>query len=79
MVELKRPSLLEKIHLVFHSSLLKLVIGLELRPVAREAPGPITVQWDTHYEVRRILDFRLYKGRLQYLVQWKGYPFSEAT
>lgn len=32
-----------------------------------------------HYEIGRILDSRLHRGKVQYLVQWKGYPFTNAT
>lgn len=41
IVELKLPCLLEKVNPVFHCSLLKPVVGSELRLVARIAPGPI--------------------------------------
>lgn len=64
---------------VFHSSLLRLIIRSQLRPVARAAPKPTVVQGETHYEVKKILDSRLYKGKLQYLVQWKGYLLSETN
>lgn len=77
--DLKFPCQLGKIHLVFHRSFLKPVIGSGLRPVAWVAPDPNVVQRETHYKVKRILDSRLCKGRLQYSVQGKGYPLSEAT
>lgn len=64
-IELKLPHLLGKVHPVFHSSLLKPIIGSELRPIAWVAPGPIVVEGETHYEVQKILDFRLYNGKLQ--------------
>lgn len=75
---MKLPRLLGKVHPVFHCSLLKSVVGSALRPEVRVAPGPIVVEGETHYEVKRILDSRLYKGKLQYLLQWKGYPMLEA-
>jgi hypothetical protein len=31
------------------------------------------------YEVEQILDSRVRRRQLQYLVMWKGYPISEAT
>lgn len=31
------------------------------------------------YDVERILDDRMYKGRKQYLIKWMGYPESEST
>lgn len=47
--------------------------------VGQVAPSPIIVKGKTYYKVKRILDSRLYKGKLQYLVQWKGHSLSEAT
>ncbi|XP_060549443.1 uncharacterized protein LOC117670025 isoform X2 [Pantherophis guttatus] len=78
-VQLQLPRLLGKIHPVFHSSLLKPVVGSTLRPTPREPPGPLVVGGQTHYEVQRILDSRWHRGRLQYLIKWKGYPLSEAS
>ena len=31
------------------------------------------------YEVERIIDSRLQRGKLQYLVKWKNYPIEEST
>ncbi|OAX31119.1 chromo-domain-containing protein, partial [Rhizopogon vinicolor AM-OR11-026] len=31
------------------------------------------------YIAEELLSSRLYRGRLQYLIQWKGYPAEEAT
>lgn len=68
-VQLKLLCLLGKVHPVFHSSLLKPAVDSQLRPVDQEAPKPILVQGKMHYEIKRMLDSRSYKGRLQYLVQ----------
>ncbi|XP_077181103.1 protein CFAP20DC isoform X6 [Paroedura picta] len=40
-------------------------------------PVPIYIDKDTHYEVNQILDSRLHKGRLQYLVDWKDFPSGD--
>lgn len=77
-VELKLPWLLGKVHPVFHCSLLKPVVGSRLRPAEGRAPRPVLVEGEEHYEIKKILDSRLYNGKLQYLVQCKGYPMSEA-
>jgi hypothetical protein len=36
------------------------------------------VSWD-EYEVEKILESKLVRQKLYYLVLWKGYPISEAT
>lgn len=77
-MELKLPRILGKVHPVFHCSLLTPTQGSRLRLVEKEAPSPIMVGGEKHYEVKRILDFRYFKGGLQYLVQWRSYPISEA-
>ncbi|KAK9399742.1 LHP1: putative chromo domain-containing protein LHP1 [Crotalus adamanteus] len=71
-VKLQLPRFLGKIHPVFHSSLLKPVS--EYR--ATTLPGPIA---GDQYEVQEILDSQLRRGRLYYLVLWRGYPLSEAS
>jgi len=37
-------------------------------------PPPILIDQEPEYEVQEILDSKLSRGRLKYLVQWKGYP-----
>lgn len=55
-------------HPVFHCSLLKPVVGFGLRLAEGRAPGLVLVEEEEHYEIKRILDSRPYKGKLQYLV-----------
>lgn len=71
-VALKLPPLLGKIHPVFHSSLLKPVTTVQDSP---NRPGPVT---EDHYEIGKILDSKMSRRRLRYLVRWKGYPYEEA-
>jgi len=40
-------------------------------------PTPEIVEDEEHYEVEKILDSRLYRGKLQYLVKWKGFGYEE--
>ena len=40
-------------------------------------PLPIEVEGEREYEVEEIRDSRKHRGRLQYLVHWKGYPREE--
>ncbi|XP_039213407.1 uncharacterized protein LOC120314410 [Crotalus tigris] len=72
-VRLRLPPLLGKVHPVFHSSLLKLVQG---PAVGAKGPGPVIGE---EYEVQEIIDSRMRRGQLQYLVKWKGYPLLEAS
>lgn len=68
-----------RIHPVFHVS--------NLRPYSpdpiheRHPPKPPTTiianDGVEEYEVETILDSRLYRGKLQYLVRWKGYGPEE--
>lgn len=70
---LKLPPLLGKIHPVFHISLLKPVTN---PPKPTSQTGPVK---GNQYEVEGILDSRCRRGKLQYLVKWKGYPFEDAS
>ncbi len=40
-------------------------------------PLPEIIEDEEHYEVEEILDSRLYCGKLQYLVKWKGFGYEE--
>ncbi|KNZ71900.1 hypothetical protein J132_05174, partial [Termitomyces sp. J132] len=42
-------------------------------------PPPVKVEDEYHYEVNEILDSRIVRGRLQYLVRWKGYGPEDDT
>lgn len=59
---------------VFHSS--KLKAGPAFDAVR---PEPVLVDGEEHFEVEAIIDHRMSRGRLQYLVLWLGYPASQAT
>jgi hypothetical protein len=37
---------------------------------------PILVDGEERYEVEAVLDSRMLRGRLQYLIQWKGYSYE---
>ena len=43
------------------------------------APPPLLVGDDLEYEVEKILDHKLYKNSIQFLVLWKGHPRDDAT
>jgi hypothetical protein len=39
-------------------------------------PDPVLVDGEEHYKVEAILDSRVFRRQLQYLVQWKGYNYE---
>ena len=39
----------------------------------------MTVDGVDYYVVERILDRRVFRRKVQFLIQWLGYPVSEAT
>lgn len=65
-----------KIHPTFHISKLtpRTIKGLEdIENRELPPPPPIVVNSNEEYEVDQILDSRMYRGKLQYKVKWKGY------
>ena len=78
-VELKLPKTL-RIHPVVNISRVKPYLSLlPGQPISRPRPIHVTEDCDEEYEVDAIVDSRIYKGKLQYLVHWKGYDESERT
>lgn len=71
-VMLKLPPLLRQIHPVFHSSLLK-AIG---QVASTSPPGSVN---GNEYKIEEILDSKVTRGQLKYLIKWKGYPYEEAS
>ena len=53
--------------------------GRNSQPVPRPGPIHVTEDHNEEYEVDVIIDLHIYKGKLQYLVHWKGYDESERT
>ena len=42
-------------------------------------PPPDIIDNVEEYEVEEIVDSKMYRGKLKYLVHWKGYPIEERT
>mgnify|MGYP002717984364 FL=1 len=73
--KLRLPKSMNKIHPVFHISL------LEPAPKNARIAENVEINDDTEqeYEVERILDHRRISGKSHYLVKWEGYDTSENT
>lgn len=68
-----------KIHPVFHVSLLEPRSKDTFSNQRQEAPQPIEIDGENHYEVEEILDSRIHRGSLQYLVHWLGYEEADRS
>ena len=72
------PASMSRLHPVFH------VIKLLPAPPdpfpgrhSHPPPPPTVIEGEPQYEVESILDSHLRRGKLQYLVHWKGYGYEE--
>jgi len=68
-----------KVHNAFHASLLK---PYRSDPSDRLPPAPPPIDFPdgaVEYEFESILRSRKRRGRLQYLVKWRGHDVSEST
>ena len=70
-----------KVHPVFNEVLLSPYREpqFESQKSRAEPPPPDIIEGTPEYEVEEIVDSRMNRGRLQYLVHWKGYPKEERT
>ena len=66
-----------RIHDVFHAGLLSAYTSPTSGQAAAAPPEPISKDGEEEYEVEEVLDSRVFKGRLEYLVRWKGYGPEE--
>jgi len=68
------PERMRSIHPVFHVSLLE--------PYYRSGdvePPPLEIEGEDQWEVEAVAGAGKVKGKMQYLVKWKGYPDEENT
>ncbi|MBW0559098.1 hypothetical protein O181_098813 [Austropuccinia psidii MF-1] len=70
---LKLPPQLKSIHPVFHISLLEPVKTSTIPNQHQEPPPQIIIEEEEEWEVCQILDSKLKRGKLWYLVEWKGF------
>ena len=76
-VELPASMVNKNIHDVFHVNLLTKAPKDTIPGRVPPKPLPIMVDSEEEREVERILDSRMNKRRLQYLVKWKDSPTTE--
>jgi hypothetical protein len=68
------------IHPVFNESLLTLHRHAAFPSQQKPPPPPaLVVEGEEEYEVEIIIDSRRKRGKVEYLVHWKGYPREEET
>jgi hypothetical protein len=74
---LKLPQALGSVHNVFHVDLLELYSNNRFPNRTEPPPPPVEVDDSVEYEVEAILDSRIFRRKLQYLVKWKGFENTE--
>ena len=74
------PKTWKTIHPVFHESLLSPYTPPSFHSQRPPPPPPPEVtDGTTKYEIDYIVDSRIYRGKLQYLVHWTGYRKTDRT
>ncbi|MBW0573796.1 hypothetical protein O181_113511 [Austropuccinia psidii MF-1] len=71
--QLKLPSQWKSIHPVFHISLLEPVKTSTIPNRHQGPPPPIIIEEEEEWEVSQIMDSKLKRGKLLYLLEWKGF------
>ncbi|XP_077148512.1 uncharacterized protein LOC143809301 isoform X1 [Ranitomeya variabilis] len=66
-----------KVHPVFHVSLLKPVSPNTFQGHVVLPPQPVVIDGQEQFVVEEIIDSRIRRNRLQYLIRWQGYPPEE--
>jgi hypothetical protein len=70
---LELPQSMSRLHPVFHVSLLEPFRANDIPGRVAPPPPPIEIDGEAEYEVEAILDSRIRRSKLTYLVEWKGY------
>jgi hypothetical protein len=58
---------------VFHTSLLQPYHKNSIPGRVQKPPPPVIVDGEKEYEIEKILDSKVSRNRLKFLVRWKGY------
>jgi hypothetical protein len=66
-----------KIHPVFYVSLLEPYKESSIPGKSQVLPPSIEIEGQEEFEVSKILDSRIIRRKLEYLVQWQGYDVNE--
>ena len=70
--KVKLPEQMRTIHPVFHISLLEPYCENKWEGRAQVPPPPDEIEGELKYEVKEILDSKVVRGKLLYLVDWVG-------
>ena len=65
------------VHPVFHVTLLEPYHENTIPDRVQPPPPPVTINEETEYEVEEVIDSKISRRKLMYLVKWKGYPISD--
>ena len=76
---LKLPPTWKALHPVFNEAVLSPYTAPQFPSQTPAPPSPPIDAQTNEYEVDEILNSKKVRGRLKYLVSWKGYPREEAT
>jgi len=76
-IELDLPSTI-KIHPVVNVSRVQRYRN-QVEGQKKEWPVPVIIEREEEYKVEKILNKKKFRGKDQYLVQWKGYTAEEDT
>jgi len=77
-IKLELPSSM-KIHPVFHVSLLEPYHANTIPDRQQDPPPPISIQGQDEWVVKEVLDSRIRRNKLEYLVDWDGWSPSDRT
>ena len=77
-IELEFPKTMAHVHPVVNVSRVK-PWKAPMEGQIKPPPPPVMIEGEKEYEVEEIIDSRKRRGKLEYLVQWKGYTAEERT
>ena len=80
-IKLRLPESMQQLHPWFHPSLLEPYVQstIEGDDCRQAPPAPIEIEGAEQFEINKILDSKLIRRKLHYLVAWEGYGPEENT